>query len=60
MLISVVIVAAAVAAIWYLLDYLYTPKHHPDEPPLLSSHIPYIGHILGLFRHGTRYYEATR
>lgn len=55
-----VVVAAVVGASWYLLDYLYIPKHLPDEPPLLSSTVPYVGHILGLWRHGTRYYEATR
>ena len=30
------------------------------EPPLFPHPVPYIGHILGLLRHGTRYYEMTR
>lgn len=47
-------------AIWYLLDYLYVPKQLPNEPPLLSHPIPYIGHMIELLRHGTRYYELTR
>lgn len=60
MLVSIITVEAAVAAVWYLLDCLYIPVHHPDEPPSLPLHNKHIGHILGLFRHGTGYYEATR
>lgn len=52
--------ASAVVAVWYLLDYFYVPPHLPDEPPVLSPSIPYIGHIIGLLRHGTRYYQITR
>jgi hypothetical protein len=52
--------AATAIAFWYLLDYYCTPQHLPDEPLVVSSSIPYIGHIIGLIRHGTRYYEITR
>ena len=45
---------------WLVLDYLYAPKHHPKEPPVVPSSIPYIGHILGLLRHGSKYYQTTR
>lgn len=51
---------ATSAAVWYLLDYVYIPKHLPNEPPMLPSRIPYIGHIMGLAQHGTRYFEITR
>lgn len=51
---------AAFTALIYLLNYFYVPKHSPNEPPLLPSRIPYIGHILGLLRYGTRYFEITR
>ena len=51
---------AAVFLLWLVLDHLYAPKHLPGEPPVVSSSIPYIGHILGLLRHGTRYYQKTR
>lgn len=54
------ILAAAAAAAWYALDYFWAPRLSPKEPPLLPHPIPYIGHILGLLRHGTRYYEMTR
>lgn len=51
--------AALIAAIWCLLDWLYAPKHGPDEPPVLPPRIPYVGHIIGLLQHGTRYFEIT-
>lgn len=52
--------AAATAALWYILHYIYIPKQLSTEPPLLPSRIPYIGHIIGLLRYGTRYFEITR
>ena len=55
-----ILTLTAVAGVWYLLDYLYAPKPLPNEPPSVSPSIPYIGHILGLLQHGTRYYETIR
>lgn len=57
---TIILLIATATTIWYLLDYFYVPKHHPDEPPVVSHPIPYVGHIIGLLRHGTRYYEMTR
>ena len=54
------LLAAAGFAAWYSVGYFYAPRLSPKEPPLLDHPIPYIGHILGLLRHGTRYYEITR
>lgn len=54
------LIGLALAGVWYLLDYYFIPKHAPNEPPLVSSYIPYIGHIIGLFHHGSRYYQVTR
>ena len=51
---------AAALLIWFVLDRRYAPKHSPREPPMVSSSIPYIGHILGLLQYGTRYYQKTR
>ena len=44
----------------YLFDYYFMPKHAPNEPPVVPSTIPYVGHIIGLFRHGSLYYQTTR
>lgn len=52
--------AATFAALWYILDYIYAPKWSPNEPPLVSHPIPYVGHILELIRYGTAYYRITR
>ena len=47
-------------AAWYILDYFYAPKRLSNEPPLFPQSVPYVGHILGLLRYGTRYYEMMR
>ena len=49
-----------ISAIWLAVHLLYTPVHDPQEPPLVTSRVPFIGHILGLLRYGTRYYQMTR
>lgn len=54
------LLAGAAAAAWFALDYFCAPRLSQNEPPLLSHPVPYVGHILGLLRHGTRYYEMTR
>ena len=57
---TMLLVVAAAIVVWYILDHLYIPSHLPNEPPLVSHSIPYIGHIIGLLRYGTRYYEIIR
>ncbi|SLM34165.1 Cytochrome P450, E-class, group IV [Lasallia pustulata] len=54
-----ILVLAAIIGLWYILDYLYAPRHSSGEPPVLPSSVPYVGHIIGLLRHGTRYYQTT-
>ncbi|KAL9599926.1 MAG: hypothetical protein Q9219_003488 [cf. Caloplaca sp. 3 TL-2023] len=56
-LVAVAVVSTAI--VWYVLDSVYLPKHLDVEPPLLRSRIPYVGHIIGLLHHGTRYFEIT-
>ena len=51
---------AAAVAVLLVLDRLITPQRFPNEPPVVPHLIPYIGHILGLLRHGSRYYQITR
>ncbi|OAP63583.1 hypothetical protein AYL99_02810 [Fonsecaea erecta] len=33
--------------------------HSPGEPPIIKPKIPYIGHILGIIRYGTKYFEIV-
>ena len=54
------VLAIASATTCYVLDYFYVPKQLANEPPLVGHYIPYVGHIIGLLRHGTRYYEIIR
>ncbi|KAL2176533.1 cytochrome P450 [Thermothelomyces heterothallicus CBS 202.75] len=49
--------AAVVALVLLLLDRLLNLPHDPQEPPLVRPKIPLIGHVIGLLRHGTRYYS---
>ncbi|KAK4142933.1 cytochrome P450 [Dichotomopilus funicola] len=47
----------AVLVVFWLLGYLFSAPYDPQEPPLVKPKIPFIGHIIGLLRHGTRYYS---
>ncbi|KAK1767814.1 putative cytochrome p450 protein [Phialemonium atrogriseum] len=48
--------AAAVVLTLYLVLYkLQTVKTHPDEPPIIASGIPFVGHLLGMALKGGRY-----
>ena len=53
------LLGAALAAAFCLHIY-HIPKHASNEPPIITSSIPYIGHILGLLKYGTRYYQRIR
>lgn len=46
--------------VYLSLVYVFSPKYDPREPPVISSWIPYVGHILGLLRYGQRYFEILR
>jgi hypothetical protein len=35
-------------------------KSSPDEPPIIPTRLPYIGHAIGMFRHGGRYFRMLR
>ena len=32
----------------------------PREPPVIKPRIPYIGHVLGIIMHGTKYFEIVK
>ena len=48
------------SCVFFLLKYFLGTKQHPKEPPYIPQPIPYIGHLLGLIRYGTRYYAQVR
>ena len=54
----VVLLLAVIVSVSFV--YLFSPKYDPREPPVISSSIPYVGHILGLLRYGQRYFEILR
>ncbi|KAK3291996.1 cytochrome P450 [Chaetomium fimeti] len=51
------VVTIALYLLGRLLTSLLTLPHDPREPPLIHPKIPFIGHIIGLLRHGTKYYS---
>lgn len=55
-----ILAATLTTVIWYILDYRFAPKHLQIEPPVIPQSIPYVGHIIGIFRFGTKYYEMIR
>ena len=46
--------------IWLLLEKLLNLPHDAKEPPLIPQSIPYVGHVLGMLRQGSRYYTQIR
>lgn len=49
-----------IAVFLFVLDRRYTPQQALDEPPVVRSFVPYVGHIVGLIRYGIRYYHILR
>ncbi|KAH8702815.1 cytochrome P450 [Phaeosphaeriaceae sp. PMI808] len=49
-------VSVLVVISWVLHRFLVLP-HNPNEPPLIPSAIPIIGHVIGLLRYGNNYYS---
>lgn len=48
--------AGVVILTLYLFLYkLQTVKSHPNEPPVVASGIPFVGHLLGMSLKGGRY-----
>jgi len=49
-----------IALFLFVLDRRYMPQQASDEPPVVTSFVPYVGHIIGLIRYGVRYYQILR
>lgn len=39
---------------------LFGVKYDPREPPIISHPIPFIGHVIGMFRHGAKYFDFIK
>ena len=57
---TVLLTFIGIFSVFYGIHFLVNPQHHPKEPPVVTSSIPLIGHIIGLIWHGTRYYQKLR
>ncbi|KAK0709532.1 cytochrome P450 [Lasiosphaeria miniovina] len=56
---GVVMAAALVVVSLYLVLYrLQLTKTHPNEPPIVASPIPFVGHLLGMAVQGGRYVKG--
>lgn len=51
------IFVASVSGLLLWLVYCLTPIHDPDEPPLIPTSVPVLGHLYGMLRSGSRYYD---
>lgn len=46
--------------VYITIQYFATRKVDPREPPVISSTLPYLGHILGILQNGGKYYKMIR
>ena len=60
MLREIVYSAGALLALAFAVDFYFSLRDDPREPPRLRPKIPLIGHLIGLIRYGTVYYSVTR
>ncbi len=54
------VVALVLAGVLCFFMRLRLPKHDPQEPVLIPQAIPYIGHVLGIIKHGFGYYKLIQ
>lgn len=47
--------AVIILTLYLVLYKLQTVKSHPNEPPIVASGIPFVGHLLGMGLKGGRY-----
>lgn len=57
---TTLVLLALATALFFVLEYFMGIRLDRKEPPLIPSRIPYVGHIIGLIRNGTRYYAKMR
>ena len=54
------VVALVITSGSYILLRVFQPKHHSQEPAVIPQGIPYIGHIVGIVKHGLGYYQVIQ
>jgi hypothetical protein len=52
---TLAVVGVLLLAVYLLLYRWQLVKTHPDEPPVLPSRVPFLGHLLGMATQGGRY-----
>jgi hypothetical protein len=35
-------------------------KYDPREPPIIHHRVPYVGHVIDIFRYGAKYFETLQ
>jgi len=49
-----------IVILYATVQYFATRKFDPREPPIISSPLPYLGHILGMLQNGSKYHKMIR
>lgn len=49
-----------IVILYATVQYFATRKIDPREPPIVSSTLPYLGHVLGTLQNGSKYYKMIR
>ncbi|KAK3682491.1 cytochrome P450 [Podospora appendiculata] len=55
---TAITVAIVAISVYLALYWMQTRKAHPDEPPIVASPVPFVGHILGMAIWGGRYIKS--
>lgn len=53
----VVFIMAIIAILVFASHLVVRARHDPQEPPVVTAPIPFIGHLINLIRHGSHYYS---
>lgn len=50
----------ALSIVFVVAKWLLHVDYDPREPPIIPHPIPYVGHIIGMFRHGAAYFDKIK
>ncbi len=57
---TLLVLLGSLAAIYVLAAYVLSVAHDAGGPPLLPHSVPLFGHLVGMIRHGPRYFVDLR